>query len=117
MKRITTIVLTLIFVFVFTSCSREKIEPLQEIKGQELISESVSSDNVYTIKAYRNNGGSTVDWAVLCTLTDNKTNKTKNIYWKYREKDAIIEWIDNDTVKINNVNLNVPDDTYDWRNN
>ncbi len=37
--------------------------------------------------------------------------------WQYREKDAIIEWIDNDTVKINNVTLNLPDDTYDWRYN
>ena len=44
----------------FTSCENEKIEPLQELKGQELISESDSSDNEYTIKAYRNNGGATV---------------------------------------------------------
>ena len=117
MKRILTFLLMLICVFAFTSCGNEKIEPLQELKGQELINESASSDNEYTIKAYRNNGGATVDWAVLCTLTDNKTKKIKNIYWQYREKDAIIEWIDNDTVKINDVNLNLPDDTYDWRYN
>ena len=117
MRKITTIVFVLIFIFTFTSCGNEKIEPLQEIKGQELINETTFSDNEYTIKAYRNNGSATVDWAVLCTLTDNRTKKTKNIYWQYREKDAVIEWIDTDTVKINNVTLNLPDDTYDWRYN
>lgn len=28
----------------------------------------------------------------------------------------MIEWIDNDTVSINDVILNLPEDTYDWRN-
>lgn len=117
MRKISTIVLAIIFIFAFSSCCNEKIDPLQELKGQELINESASSDNDYTIRAYRNDGGATVDWAVLCTLTDNKTRKTKNIYWQYREKDAIIEWVDNDTVKINNITLKLPDDTYDWRYN
>lgn len=60
MKRIITFLLMLLCISVFTSCENEKIEPLQELKGQELISESDSSDNEYTIKAYRNNGGATV---------------------------------------------------------
>ncbi|MBQ3022986.1 MAG: hypothetical protein IJD91_06705 [Clostridia bacterium] len=117
MRKITAILLVLMFVFPFTSCGDEKTEPLQKIEKQELINKSTSSDNKYTIKAYRNNGGATVDWAVLCTLTDNETKNTKNIYWQYHEKEATIEWIDNDTVKINNITLNLPDDTYDWRNN
>ena len=60
MKRLITFLLMLLCISVFTSCENEKIEPLQELKGQELISESDSSDNEYTIKAYRNNGGATV---------------------------------------------------------
>ncbi len=94
-----------------------KFFTLQGLRGQELINESSSPNNEYVIKAYKNNGGMTVDWAVLCTLTDNRTGKTKNIFWQYRTDNAIIEWVDNDTVRINYVTLNLPDDTYDWRNN
>ena len=90
---------------------------LQGVTGQELIRESVSPDNEYVIRAYRNSGGATTPWAVLCTLTDNKTGKTKNIYWQNRQESAIIEWIDNDTVSINYVLLDLPDDTYDYRYN
>ena len=110
------ILIALICVFSFVSCRNIDREPLQEIKGQKIISESTSPDNKFIIKAYKNNGGATVDWAVLCTLTDNSNNKTKNIYWRYHEKNANIKWIDNDTVEINGITLNIPEDTYDWRN-
>ena len=66
MKRIITFLLMLLCISVFTSCENEKIEPLQELKGQELISESDSSDNEYTIKAYRNNGGASVIGELFC---------------------------------------------------
>ncbi len=111
------VIIVSIFVFAFTSCSNDSIEPLQKIRGQELINNSTSPNNEYIIKAYKNSGGATVDWAVLCTLTDTKTKKTKNIYWKYKTDCAVIEWVDNDTVIINNVTLDLPDDTYDWRYN
>lgn len=36
---------------------------------------------------------------------------------KYRENSANINWSDDDTVSINGVTLNVPDETYDFRDN
>ena len=116
MKRIIICSILLITTFVLISCSENDISPLQEIEGQEFINETISPDNKYTIKAYKNNGGATVDWAVLCTLTENETKKTKNIYWQYHEENAVIEWLNDDTVRINQVTLNLPDETYDWRN-
>jgi len=116
MKKIITIIL-LILISTFVSCSSESVDSLQKLKGQELICESSSPDKKYVIKAYKNNGGATVDFAVLCVLMDKTTKNTKNIYWQYHEDEVVIEWIDNDTVKINAVTLNLPDDTYDWRNN
>lgn len=83
---------------------------------QELIAESTSPEGTYTINAYVSNGGATTSFTVLGELVFNKENKrAKKIYWQYRENNAIIEWIDDDTVKINNVTLEVPYETYDFK--
>ncbi|MFJ8518636.1 DUF5412 family protein [Lysinibacillus xylanilyticus] len=46
-----------------------------------------------------------------------KKRRSKKIYWQYRENRAYINWSDDDTVSINGVTLNVPDETYDFRDN
>ncbi len=88
---------------------------IQGIKGQEFLSESTSPDGRYTVTAYLNSGGATTAWAVLCTVEDNKTSWDRNIYWNYRCSTAEIEWVDEDTVIINGVELDVREDEYDWR--
>lgn len=89
---------------------------IQRIDGQELLNEVVSPDGKYTVSAYLNNGGATTDYAVLCSVRNNKTEKEKNIYWNYHCTEAEIEWNDEDTVIINGIELNVTKDTYDYRN-
>ncbi|WP_066073428.1 DUF5412 domain-containing protein [Neobacillus soli] len=82
----------------------------------ELINQSTSPNGTYTINAYLSNGGATVSYAVLGELVFNKENKrSKKIYWQYREENAKIEWIDDNTVIINNVELKLPNETYDYR--
>lgn len=88
---------------------------IQRIDGQELISEVMSPDGKYTVSAYLNNGGATTDYAVLCVVKDNESGKEKNIYWNYHCDEADIEWEDENTVKINGIELNVTKDTYDYR--
>ena len=88
---------------------------IQRIDGQEVITVSDSPDSSYTITAYLNNGGATTDYAVLCTVKNNKTEKTKNIYWNYHCSTADIEWLDNKTVNINGIELDVTKDLYDYR--
>jgi len=84
-------------------------------KGEFLVEES-SPDGKFTLKAYVTNGGATTSYAVRGELVFNEKNgKTKNIYWNYREEDAEISWVDNDTVIINNHTLNVPKEKYDFR--
>ena len=68
---------------------------------QELIAESTSPDGTYTVNAYVSDGGATTPYTV--------------IYWQYRENAADITWVDDDTVKINGVILDVPNETYDYR--
>lgn len=84
----------------------------------EYITESTSPDGRYTVKAYITNGGATTSYAVRGELNFNQEKrKPKNIYWQYKEETASIKWLDNDTVDINNVELDVPNAVYDYRRN
>lgn len=83
----------------------------------EYLTEETSPDGTYTLKAYVTNGGATTSFAIRGELAFNKqNNKTKNIYWNYREENAVIEWLDDDTVVINGQTLHVPNDKFDFRN-
>ena len=82
----------------------------------ELIAQSTSPDGTYTINAYLSNGGATLYNSVLGELVFNEKNeKPKKIYWEYKIDYAIIEWLDDDTVVINGVQLELPKETYDYR--
>lgn len=83
----------------------------------EYLTEEISPDGKYTLKAYVTNGGATMSYAIRGELVFNqRNNKTKNIYWNYREESANITWTDNDTVVINGHSLDVPKDKFDFRN-
>ncbi len=90
---------------------------IQRLDGQEIIATSDSPDASYTITAYLNNGGTTTDYAVLCAVKNNKTGKERNIYWNYHCQSSNIQWLDNKTVSINGVELDVTKDLYDYRRN
>lgn len=83
----------------------------------EYLTEETSPDGRYTLKAYVADGGATTSYAIRGELVFNqKNNKTKNIYWNYREESANIIWTDNDTVVINGRSLDIPKDKFDFRN-
>ena len=88
---------------------------IQRINGQEYITESTSPDGTYTMIAYLNDGGATTGYAVLGTLKNNNSGKTKNIYWQYHCEEAEISWINDETIKINGIKLNVKNQIYDYR--
>ena len=88
---------------------------IQRLDGQEVLQEVSSPNDTYTITAYLNNGGATTSYAVLCSVKNNHTGKEKNIYWQNRCNGAEITWLDEDTVQINGVELNIKSDTYDYR--
>lgn len=90
---------------------------MERLPEGEFLTEAVSPDGTYTVRIYVTNGGATVAYAVRGELIFNdEDGKEKNIYWNYREDSATIEWVDNDTVEINGRTLNVPQETYDFRN-
>ena len=81
----------------------------------DFIVESTSPDGTYTVKAYRSNTHATNPYTILGELVFNKENKkSKKLYWAEAE-DATIKWVDDDTVIINHVQLELPDERYDFR--
>ena len=88
---------------------------IQRIEGQEYITESTSPNGEYTVITYLNNGGATTDYAVLGKLKNNNNGKTKNIYWQYNCEKAEISWINDETVKINGIQLEIKNEIYDFR--
>ena len=119
LKKFLKVIIPIIFVILFIAIGFYAVNwaffDIQRIDGQELLNEAVSPDGKYTVSAYLNNGGATTDYAVLCSVRNNDTDKEKNIYWNYHCSEAVIEWISEDTVIINGIELNVTTDTYDYR--
>lgn len=82
--------------------------------SRELIKESVSPNESYTLLAYQINSGATVDYSVEVYLR--KNNKDVLIYNSYHEYEANIEWISDHQVAINGKHLDLSkNETYDWR--
>ena len=81
--------------------------------SEELLGETVSSDGKYKVEAYLINGGATVDWSVKCYLREGESKK--EIYRYYHINEANMIWIDNDTISINNHNIDLPNGKYDFR--
>ncbi|PWX09589.1 hypothetical protein CYK67_06925 [Clostridium perfringens] len=100
--------------FKISSSIRELNDSFKASKvSEELLGEKVSSDGKYKVEAYLINGGATVDWAVKCYLREEDIKK--EIYRDYHINEANMIWIDNDTISINNHNIDLPKGKYDFR--
>ena len=90
---------------------------IQNIKGEEHIATYTSPNGTYELEIFRNNGGATTSYAILGVLHKQSNSKySRNIYWENRQEDAEVEWIDDNTVMINNKRIeNVEKDKYDFR--
>ncbi|WP_243182556.1 DUF5412 family protein [Clostridium gasigenes] len=83
--------------------------------SEEFITSSESSDGKYKVEAYLINGGMTTDWAVRGYLTTNGKKKKKSIYNDYHVNKAIITWVDEDTIKINGHEIDLPNGRYSFQ--
>ncbi|NQX57975.1 DUF5412 domain-containing protein [Paenibacillus qinlingensis] len=88
---------------------------MNRLPAGELIEQSHSPNGKYTINTYVSNGGATTNFAIRAELVSNKSSKKKNIYWNYREENANIVWVDDDTVNINGHVLRLPNEKFDFR--
>ncbi|AFQ45880.1 DUF5412 family protein [Desulfosporosinus meridiei] len=89
---------------------------MERLPKGTLIAEETSPDKTYTLKAYTSDAGATTSYSVIAELSSNKvTRKSKIIYFQYKESNASIRWQDDSTVIINNVELHMPNEKYDYR--
>ncbi len=84
------------------------------LPSKTFLESSKSPDGTYELEAYDTSGGATVDFSVAVYLL--KENRKICIYNGYHEKDVEIIWVDNSTVTINGITLDLSkDERYDWR--
>ena len=119
-KTITSIiasVLAILMIFCFAGCgtSDEPTTKLEDIKGNEVLTESTSPDKTYTVTAYLNEGEDGSPYAVLCVVKENATGKENNIYYSTESANANIQWSNDSTVVINGTVIDVKNDSFDSR--
>jgi hypothetical protein len=89
---------------------------MSSLPDGEFLTEAKSPTGEYTVKAYVSMSGATVADAVRGEVVyHQKKDKKKNIYWGYRQSTADIVWIDDYTVSIKGIELDVRKDIYDFR--
>lgn len=116
LKSILALTLVILFMFSFAGCGKEEYEPLEEISGQELLSDSKSPDGKYTVTAFYNpDNKDDSDYAVLCVIKDNDSGKERNIYYNTEGANANIQWADDSTVVINGIVLDAENGSFDSR--
>ena len=113
MKRFLCVIVACLLLS-FSACGMIGMKNLPEGEWMDSVT---SPDGTYQIRAYLVNGGATVAWAVRCEVVTISTGKARNLYWEYRCNTAEIRWVDEVTVEINGIQLDVRKDSYDWRNN
>lgn len=85
---------------------------IQRIQGQELLCTVDSPSGDSMVQMYRNNGGATTSYAVLGTVVNKQNQHKRNFYWKYPCETADVHWVDETTVEVNEVQLQVWKDHY-----
>ncbi|MGL4772088.1 MAG: DUF5412 family protein [Clostridium sp.] len=81
-------------------------EKISSSVSTELIEEKSSGDGKYTVKTYLINGGATTSYAVKGILYEGD-KKVKDIYLEDNMENGDISWVDSDTVKINDKEIDI----------
>lgn len=76
------------------------------------LGEYASGDGKHTVFVYLSNGGATTPFSILCDVKGEHIFGKRRIYVKDHIDSATVEWIDERTVCINGVTLDIFDDKY-----
>ena len=112
MRRIVFIFFVMVKLLLLTSCDTYSMEDLPD---GELLYSVYSETEEYRIDVFLCSGNATTAFSIRCAVVEVETEESRNIYWQYKEEDAVVTWIDENTVDINGVMLDIHNDSYDWR--
>lgn len=107
---ILMLIITVLGLIVFSFVTY--IQDPQHIKGQDVIATYPSPNGAYILTTYLNNGGMTTSFSVLGRVQNTKTNKCRNVYWKYHCTVSRVEWLNDTTVVLNDITLDIEKDMY-----
>ncbi len=109
---------TLVLSLFLTACETMPYSSKNGIVGLpkgDFLASYESANGEYTINIYLCDGGATTDYSIRGELLTKETGHRKNVYWNYHESDAVVQWMDDETVVINDRTLNIHTDVYDFR--
>ncbi|MBQ3154399.1 MAG: hypothetical protein IJB88_04125, partial [Clostridia bacterium] len=87
--------------------------PMEELPEGIKIIDADSNDGVYRATLYMVRDGDAKYYrAAVTTLA---TGETKNVYFDNYTNESTIEWMNNTTLKINGISIDVTDEVYDFR--
>lgn len=66
---------------------------LERIPKGDLLIESPSPDGRYTVRVYLSDAGATTSYSTVAELVDHQSQRTKNMYFQYKESEAVVEWL------------------------
>jgi hypothetical protein len=117
-RRVVKVPLMLVLMTLGTALLLNNVfSSLDNLPTGEFVKQVPSPDGNYTFRIYLVNGGATVAWSTRGEVVQSQgPGSPRTIYWCYRQPGASVDWIDNETVRLNGkITLNVVTDTYDWR--
>ena len=89
---------------------------IDRVPEGEVLAEKTSQSGAYTVVTYLIYEHSTVAPAVRGeVIYHDEHDKKRNLYWAHEMEKGEIEWINEHVVSINGMELDVREDTYDFR--
>jgi len=98
------IVLGIVCIFAFF----DRVSPIVNTP----LGEYTSGDGKHTISVYLSEAGATTPWTVVAQVQGSGILIKKTIYAKDNIQEAAVKWLDERTVRINGVSLDIYDDKY-----
>jgi len=100
----SAIVLGIVCIFTFF----DRVSPIVNTP----LGEYTSGDGKHTISVYLSEAGATTPWTVVAQVQGSGILIKKTIYAKDNIQEAAVKWLDERTVRINGVSLDIYDDKY-----
>jgi|GEM_PF-2911506 len=100
----SAIVLGIVCIFAFF----DRVSPIVNTP----LGEYTSGDGKHTISVYLSEAGATTPWTVVAQVQGSGILIKKTIYAKDNIQEAAVKWLDERTVRINGVSLDIYDDKY-----
>ncbi|MEG1886564.1 MAG: DUF5412 family protein [Oscillospiraceae bacterium] len=91
-------------------------DDIKSLPRGDFLFASMSPTGEYTIRMYNVSAGKTLGGGIRGELICIETKEITNVYWQAGVNTAMVSWISDVVVSINDNNVDVTGKPYDWRN-